>query len=145
MFLIFWYFDSQLTTLNLDRNYCSFFMLKNTFVLKREDFKNWWRCWYTRYSMLLLIKWIWYIWLLQKHSYSHFVEICVIHLWNFINLIYWKILLLLKQFSSLGTDLPCHVGFSFFDFLIPITTETTHNSCPFEFKCSIQSLTKIVT
>ena len=61
------------------------------------------------------------------------------------SLIYWKILLLLKQFSSLGTDLPCHVGFSFFDFLIHISTETTHNLCPFEFKCSIQSLAKIVT
>ena len=32
--------------------------------------------------------------ILQKHSYCHLiVEICVIHLWNFVTLIYWKIVL----------------------------------------------------
>ena len=34
-------------------------------------------------------------------------------------------LLLLKHFSSLKTDFTSHVFF-FFDFLIPITTKTTH-------------------
>ena len=34
---------------------------------------------------------------------------------------------LIKHFSSLYTDFTCNVFFSFFDFLIPMTTETTHN------------------
>ena len=48
-------------------------------------------------NMLVLLKWTWYLWLLQKRSYCRLliVEICVIHLRNFVTLIYWKILLLL--------------------------------------------------
>ena len=39
---------------------------------------------------------------------------------------------LIKHFSSLYTDFTCNVFFSFFDFLIPMTTETTHNQCSFQ-------------
>ena len=53
---------------------------------------------------------------------------------------------LIKYFSSLKTDYACHVlFFSFFDFLIPMTTETAHNSCSFQIKCSIQILTMMLT
>ena len=38
-----WYFDLQLTKWDLNKNYCSFFMLKNTFVSRKGDVKNWWR------------------------------------------------------------------------------------------------------
>ena len=51
---------------------------------------------------------------------------------SFLTLIYLNILLLLKHFFYVINrfDLPCVF---FFDFLIPLTTETTNNSCLFQF------------
>ena len=86
------------------------------------------------------------IMLLKKQSYCRLiVEICIAYLWNFVTLIYWKFFLLLKHFSSLSTDFVCHVFFSFFEFLMTIITETTHNSCSFQLKCSINILAMILT
>ena len=56
------------------------------------------------------------------------------------------LLLFIENFYSCeSTFHPCNhilpvVFFSFFNFLIPMTTETIHNSCYFQFKCSIQIL-----
>ena len=83
------------------------------------------------------------LWPLQNHSHCRLliVEICVIHLRNFKTLIYWKTLFLLKYFSSLKTDFACHVlFFLFFYFLIRMTTETTHNPCSSQIRCSIPVL-----
>ena len=40
---------------NLKRSYCSFFVLKNTFLSKRGDVSNRWCCWWISFSFLL--KW----------------------------------------------------------------------------------------
>ena len=81
------------------------------------------------------------LWPLRNHSYCRLLIVE-----NFKTLIYWKTLLLLKYFSSLKTDFACHVlFFLFFYFLIRMTTETTHNPCSSQIRCSIPVLIMMLT
>ena len=140
-----WYFDSKLTTWDLKRNECFLFYIKKYFPIKEtrcpelisQVLMSW-------ENILVLLKWTSYLCLLQNHSYCCLiVEIRVIHLWSFVTRIYWTSVLVLKYFSSLLTDFTCHVFF--FNFLISMTTKTTQNLCPFQFKCFIQILTMMLT
>ena len=109
-------------------NYCSFFTLKYTYVSKKRDVKNW--------LIRLLINQVLFSFKMKKHG--SFAEM------NMILITIPKAQLpsflthLLKQFTLIKAlfylinrfCLPCVF---FFDFLIPLTTETTNNSCLFQF------------
>ena len=71
----------------------SLFYVKKYFHIKKRRLWKLMAFWYARFSfllrwenMLVLLNWTWYLWLLQKYSYCRLmVEICVIHLRNFVS------------------------------------------------------------
>ena len=144
-----WYFDSQLTTWGLSRNHCFFFMFRKSFCIKKRRRQK---------LMTLLVKQVLYSFEMRKY-YASFVEINMIlrlksqlqpfNSWNMRyssskfcnsyllrNFTFIKALFFITNWFSLSS-----VSFSFFDFLNPMTTVTTYDSCSFQIKCSIHILT----
>ena len=131
------YFDSWLTTRDPNRRCCSFFMLKNTSVSKRGDVK----------VMALFVNPVFFPFEMRRHTKFAEMNVTLTTIkeaqlppfdsWNmrYLSSKFWNCYLLKKftlikaLFFLINIFRLSFVFLFFFDFLIPVIIETTHNSC----------------